>query len=234
VTILSRPPPSLRVKVGAFSTVTVLPLQSRNYQISAVLGVSTRLSTPVRCILDTGAGPNLVRLGILPDVWETYRVLDAPTTTIIGAGGRRLRQHGTVTLCVELGKLRAHAQFVVVENLAADCILGCQFINKQVAAILPKEKMVRLTDSSLVPILKDTDPLQPTVEPETPETGPSTKVRVAKFSTIPAKAEALIWVQCAAPGLHFLQAHHRGYDRRGYPWPTHLRISFQWSPSPSG
>jgi hypothetical protein len=211
VTILSRPPPSLRVKVGAFSTVTVLLLQSRNYQVSAVLGVSTRLSTPVRC----GAGPNLVRLGILPDVWETYRVRDAPKSTIIGAGGRRLRKCGTVTLCVELGKLRAHAQFVVVENLAADCIPGCQFINKQVAAILPKEKMVRLTDNSFVPILRDTDPLQPTAVPETPKIGPSTKVRVATFSTIPAQAEALIWVQCAAPGLHCLQAHHRQTDRTG-------------------
>jgi hypothetical protein len=192
VTILSRPPPSLRVKIGAFSTVTVLPLQSRNYQVSAVLGVSNRLSTPVRCILDTGSGPNLVRLGILPDVCKNYRVRDAPKSTIICAGGRRLRQCDTVTLCVELGKLRAHAQFNVVENLAADCILGCQFINKQVAAILPKEWMVRLTDKSFVPILRDTDPLQPTAVPETLEIGPSPKVRVAKFSTIPAQAEALI------------------------------------------
>jgi Retroviral aspartyl protease len=153
VTIFSRPPPFSRVKVCAFSTVIVLPLQSRNYQVSAVLGVSTQLSTPVRCILDTGAGPNIIRLGVLPDVWERYRVREATNPTIIGAGGRRLRQCGTVALQVELGKLRTSAQFIVVENLVADCILGCQLINKQVSAILPKEKVVRLVDNSLVPIL---------------------------------------------------------------------------------
>jgi transposase InsO family protein len=215
VTIHSRPFPSSRVKVCVFPTVTVLPLQSRNYQVSAVLGVSTQLSTPVRCILDTGAGPNIIRLSVLPDIWERYRVREAKRPTIIGAGGRRLRQCGTVALQVELGKLRTSAQFIVVENLVADCILGCQFINKQVTAILPKEKVVRLVDNSLVPILKDTDPLRPTAIPETPEASPSTKVRVAKFSKVLAQAETLIWVQCAAPGLHFLQAHHRESDRTG-------------------
>jgi hypothetical protein len=101
---LSRPPPSSRVKVYAFSTVIVLPLQSPNYQVSAVLGVSTQLSTPVRCILDTGAVSNIIRLGVLPDIWERYRVREATKPTIIGSGGRRIRKCGTVALQVELGK----------------------------------------------------------------------------------------------------------------------------------
>jgi hypothetical protein len=193
----------------------VLPLQSRNYQVSAVLGVSTVWTAPVRCILDTGAGPNLVRVGILPDNWESYRVHDTPTVTIVGAGGRRLRQRGTVSLHVELGKLRVKTQFLVVDNLLPDCILGCQFINRQVAAILPKEKQVRLVDNSIVPIIKQTDPLDPHPEPGEPAGSPSIKVRVAKFCTIPAHAEARIWVQSAAPGLRFLQAYHREHDHTG-------------------
>jgi hypothetical protein len=66
-----------------------------------------------------------------------------------------------------------------------------------------------------VPILKDTDPLRPAAVPETPEESPSTKFRVAKFSKVLAQAETLIWVKCAAPGLHFIQAHHRESDRTG-------------------
>jgi hypothetical protein len=73
-----------------------------------------------RCIFDTGAVPNIVHLRVLPDSWESYRIEDAPPVNLIGAGGRRIHQRGTVSLHVEIGRLRVRAQFLVVENLAAD------------------------------------------------------------------------------------------------------------------
>ena len=73
------------------------------------MGVSPVILSPTRSILDTGAGPNLVRLNLLPDDWEQFRVHTTPSIPIVGAGGRRLRQKGTVTLFVELGKLRVKA-----------------------------------------------------------------------------------------------------------------------------
>ena len=195
--------------------VTVFALQSRNYQVSAALGVSPTMVTPMRCIFDTGAGPNIVHLRVLPDNWESYRVADAPPVNLMGAGGRRLHQRGTVSLHVEIGRLRVRAQFLVVQNLAADCILGCQFINRQVQAILPKEKQIRLIDGSSIPILRDIDPLVPRQEPSGPPVVVSTKVRVARFVTIPAHAEVPVQVQCAAPGVRFLQAYHRPHDHTG-------------------
>jgi hypothetical protein len=139
-------------------------------------------------------------------VWEQYRVLGEPTVNVVGAGGRRLRQKGTVTMYVEIGGLRIKTRFLVFEGLAADCILGCLFINKHVAVIFPKEKQVRLSDASVISILRDHDPLVPRQEAEPRVETPSTKVRVAKFTTVPARSEALVWVQCTAPGLRFLQA----------------------------
>jgi transposase InsO family protein len=215
VSILSRPPLSARIKVDALSKITVLPLQSRNYQVSALLGLSSHWAAPVRCILDTGAGPNLVRRGVLPEVWERYRSREGPKTTIIGASGRRLRQCGLLTLQVSLGRLKTAAQFIVVDVLAADCILGCQFINKHVEAILPKEKQVRLVDGGVAPILKDTDPLSASKTPAEPPAQPSTKVRVARTVTIPARSEMLLWVQTGVTGVHFLQNHCRGSERTG-------------------
>ena len=47
---------------------------SRNYKVSATVGVSTVVATPVFAILDTGAGPNLVREDVLPEDWLRYRV----------------------------------------------------------------------------------------------------------------------------------------------------------------
>ena len=179
------------------------------------MGVSPAVLSPTRAILDTGAGPNLVRSNLLPDDWERFRVHTTPSIPIVGAGGRRLRQKGTVTLFVELGKLRVKAQFLVVEGLATECILGCQFINRHVAAILPKEKVVRLSDASTIQILKDSDPLLPLEERvKTPE-GPSTKIRVSKFTKVPSRSETLVWVQCSSPGLQFLQSLLKTHENLG-------------------
>ena len=60
---------------------------SRNYKVSATVGVSTVVATPVFAILDTGAGPNLVREDVLPEDWLRYRVAGDTTYQVIGAGG---------------------------------------------------------------------------------------------------------------------------------------------------
>ena len=88
---------------------------SRNYKVSATVGVSTVVATPVFAILDTGAGPNLVREDVLPEDWLRYRVAGDTTYQVIGAGGRSLPQLGVVTLWVQLGRLRAQERFIVVK-----------------------------------------------------------------------------------------------------------------------
>ena len=146
--ILSRP-----VKKGLLQVEVVCPLATRNYKVSATVGVSATILTPVSAILDTGAGPNLIRETVLPEDWERYRIPGHPAFHIVGAGGRRLLQKGNITLTVQLGTLKVQARFIVVESLAAECILGCQFIDRQVQAILPKEKRVTLANGSVIPIL---------------------------------------------------------------------------------
>jgi hypothetical protein len=93
---------------------------------------------PVSAILDTGARPNHIREKILPEDWECYRIPGPPEFHIVGAGGRRLLQKGNITLTVQLGTIKVQARFIVVANLAAECILGCQFIDRKVQSILPK------------------------------------------------------------------------------------------------
>jgi hypothetical protein len=44
-------------------------MESRNYEVSATVGVSSAVATPVYAILDTGAGPNLVQEDVLPEDW---------------------------------------------------------------------------------------------------------------------------------------------------------------------
>jgi hypothetical protein len=54
--ILSRP-----VKKGLLQVEVVFPLATRNYKVSATIVVSATVLIPVSAILDTGAGPNLIR-----------------------------------------------------------------------------------------------------------------------------------------------------------------------------
>jgi hypothetical protein len=111
---------------------------------------------------------------------------------------------------VQLGTIKVQARFIVVETLAAECILGCQFINGEVQAIHPKEKRVTLANGSVIPIIHDSEPhvceRQPTPPKELP---PSTKVRVSKMIVLPPRPDCVVPVQCASPGLRFLQARIR-------------------------
>jgi hypothetical protein len=81
-----------------------------------------------------------------------------------------------------------------------------------VRSILPKEKRVLLSDDSIIPILQDSAALPDPRKSGTP-TKPilaSTKVKVAKFTILPPRSEATVWVQCAALGFRFLQALNKG------------------------
>jgi hypothetical protein len=97
ITIL-RNPQSARTDAGKMDVI--FPLISRNYKVSASVGDTTAVLSPVRAILDTGTGPNLIRATVLPEDWERYRVFGAPTLNIVGEDGRRLRQSGKITLHV--------------------------------------------------------------------------------------------------------------------------------------
>jgi Retroviral aspartyl protease len=143
------------VKKGLLEVEVVFSLATRNYKVSATVGVSATVLRPVSAILDTGAGPNLIRENILPDDWERYRIPGPPEFHIVSAGGRRLLQRGNITLTVQLGTIKVQARFIVVESLVAECIMGCKFIDRQVQAIHPKEKRVTLANGSVIPIIHD-------------------------------------------------------------------------------
>jgi hypothetical protein len=71
-------------------------------------------------------------------------------------------------------------------------------------------KRVTLTNGGVIPILHDSGP-QLVGKQTTPsnELPPSTKVRVSKMIVLPPRSECVVPVQCAAPGLRFLQARLR-------------------------
>jgi hypothetical protein len=95
-------------------------LADRNYKVSTTVGVSTVVATPVYAILNTGAGQNSVREDVLPEDWKRYRTTEEPSFQIVGASGRPLSERGVITLCVQLGQLKARTKFIFVKQLTAD------------------------------------------------------------------------------------------------------------------
>jgi Retroviral aspartyl protease len=164
------------------------------------------VATPVYAILDTGAGPNLVREDVLPEDWLKYRIAGDTTYQVIGASGNSLPQRGVVTLWVQLGQLREQVRSIVVKNLAAGCKLGCQLIDQHGKITYPKENRVVLSDGTKVAIL------HAATHPATGETDvergkkptPSTNIRIARFAKIHVSSESMVEVQCEAGRLNCL------------------------------
>jgi Retroviral aspartyl protease len=153
----------------------------------------------VRVVLDTGASPNLVREDILPKDWERWRVPNIPLPRITNASGKQILAKAIV-LYVQLGTTVHRVRFYVAPGMAVPCILGCNFINLHVKAILTKENKVDLHDGASVSIANESDSAYK-APPGEPATLASTEVRAAQRVFIPPSCEAHIPVQTAASEL---------------------------------
>jgi hypothetical protein len=105
---------------GLLEVEVVFSLATRNHKVSATVGVSAAVLRPDSAILDTGAGPNLIREKVLPEDWERYSIPGPPEFHIVCAGVRRLLQKGNITLTMQLGTIKVQARFIVVEGLAQE------------------------------------------------------------------------------------------------------------------
>jgi hypothetical protein len=96
---------------------TVTLFQSRNYKLCVSVGVSRAVLAPVQAVFDTGAGPNLVREGILPKGWKRFLIPNQPLPRINNSSGKRMPVRGVITLYVQVGDLATRVRFCVVPGL---------------------------------------------------------------------------------------------------------------------
>ena len=127
-------------------------LKKRNYNVYADIGVDTRLLSRRVAILDTGAGPNFIHRDALPPDVEVLKQGQLPS--IADANNRPLTMSGRVDLVVQLGYTRVRAEFLVCERLAAPMIIGADFCDQHVEAILPRRRTVELTDGTTIPMVR--------------------------------------------------------------------------------
>jgi len=107
----------------------VLLFSLRNYRIVASLGLGKLSLVAVRVVVDTGAGPNLVRPSALaPDgLRQVVTSKDEERVRFRDANNARLRTSGTVTLWLQTGARVVPVTFLDVNDLSEPVILGCTF-----------------------------------------------------------------------------------------------------------
>jgi hypothetical protein len=176
---------------------------SSSFPVSELLcvsiGTTANVLTPVRAVLDTGAGPNLIREVVLPKDLERLLIQDFILSRITNASGRRMAARGVVVLYVQAGGFLKRVRFYVTPGLAVPCIMEYCFINLHVKTIHPKERRVELTEGGSVAISNGLDACGAAAIPERQQT-PSTKVRLARRFDIPPCCESHVEVTSAFDG----------------------------------
>ena len=129
-------------------------LKVDHYKIVSLMGLSRKVMQTVEAVLDTGAGPNLIRASILPKDWVRYKTDEQDIPPIRDANDRRLKIEGVVRLYVDLGGQNLRLRFLVCKDLAVKAILGCDFIHRHVQAILPQRDEIILKDGGYAAILR--------------------------------------------------------------------------------
>lgn len=175
-------------------------------------GRDLSLIIPMTTVLDTGAGPNIINMSVLPAAWKSaIRPVAAPH--LLDASNKPLRCLGTLGFHVRIGEFRTGIRFMVVGSLAVDCVLGTTFIDQQIRAIFPSDRKVVFHHGPPVTIVGRTLPkteqrLKPSMSSQALPFEPrSRKIHLSSQVTITPKSHVYARVQCPTGGLCFVQNH---------------------------
>jgi len=114
----------------------------RHYEIAATLGPCMRVMQSCRPVLDTGAGVNIVRISVLPANWMAYVEKLTTFPRIRDANNNRLMTKYAIHLYADTEGVRLFDRFLVSDNLSVPCILGTEFIEQNIEAILPRLRKI--------------------------------------------------------------------------------------------
>ena len=194
-------------------------LSKFNYKVSAMIGPDVSSLRPHLTVLDTGAGPNLIRADLLPEQVISKINRSREIINLSSASNHKIDVLGTTLLTVKVGDQLTRTQFVVVRNLGADVILGCQYIDSAVAALNVNHRSLTLRNDDIVPILRRRA-IPPSCESSTeskilfPRAFSSlASIRCASRTTILPGHEHLVEVQAGLRGLYFAETSQVIFER---------------------
>ena len=108
----------------------------RHYEIAAILGPCLRVMRSCRPVLDTGAVVNIMRTSLLPKNWMAYAEKLTTLPRIRDANNNRLVTEYAIHMYADTGGVRIFDRFLVADNFSVPSILGMEFIEQNIEAIL--------------------------------------------------------------------------------------------------
>jgi len=114
----------------------------RHYEIAVSLGPCMRVMRSCQPVLDTGAGANIVRTSVLPANRMAYAERLTTLPRIRDANNNCLVTKYAIHLYVDTGGVRLFDRFLVSDNLSVPCMLGTEFIEQNIEAILPRLRKI--------------------------------------------------------------------------------------------
>ena len=193
-------------------------MTKRNFKVYADIGDSSTRLLRTLSVLDTGAGPNFIRKNAPPS-GDLTPISYGPLPYIADANSNPIQVKGITRLLVRL-KIRAYwVEFIVCDSLAAPIILGCEFFEKHVEAIPPRQRLLELEDGTTIPIfrkplgrVRKAPPLPVAQECEEGVIRSDHNAKVAKATEIPALSQAFVSVTSLRDGYSIVEPVGKLYD----------------------
>jgi len=126
-----------------------LLLRKENFEIGASYQLAPwQAPTPTRAVVDTGAGPSVIRADMFPERWIEYSSRAPPRTQVSDASGQLLKVNAEVSLTIYVGGTAMEYEFLVVKSLSVPLILGWDFQRNYVDTISPKTQTIKWDDGT--------------------------------------------------------------------------------------
>ena len=161
-------------------------------------------------VADTGAGPNFIRKVVLPPEAEIDTGSKLPDVS--DANDNPIHMLGATQQVVRLGQRVVSLTFIVHKTLAAPLILGCDFCDRFVEAIFPRQKNILMDDGSTLPITRRPLSLLPKLAPlslgqvcEKDHGRTSPKTRISEKTELPPESQTWVTVTSQRNGVMVVQ-----------------------------
>lgn len=197
----------------------VCKLSGLNYKVEAAVETSHGAWLQALAVVDTGAGPNLIRADLLTPEKLSKISKDQNIVNLASASGHSLDVLGLINLPVRIGKQVTTTTFVVSRALNADILLGCHYIDKAVEDIHIQRRTIELINGEILPIARRRA-TTPTLKSSNESPFLSERVRAsphllrcARTLTVPARTEMFVQVQGTMRGTKIVSSRPALFDR---------------------
>lgn len=102
---------------------------STNYKTYLCVGIKLHKMTQVKCLIDSGADPNLVSKLLLHSTW-TSCIKRKNFSKLRNANIQPISKERVILLHLQVGKLRIRVWFRVADNLAVSVLRGTLLVEK--------------------------------------------------------------------------------------------------------